>query len=243
MFVVGAAAIAGPGVAALTGPGAAAATANLASGGLNTVFQGAQAAGQAAYDAAASAGPASGGGMPNGPGVPVDTSGYLAENEGWSETCGYDRGGVLFYCDEQGVHLRLFVDAPGSPSGGAAAGAGSAAAQPRLWTRFVNWVKSLVGRGPQAESAGSTASLAKGTTLARSLRESLAIKQAMANPTAGQQVRIVLKDGRWPASQGWVKMQQIVKSGGREGPINVHYVYNTVTGAADDFKIVMSGAR
>lgn len=38
---------------------------------------------------------------------------------------------------------------------------------------------------------------------------------------------------RWPASEGWVKMQQIVNG------VNIHYVRNTVKGAVDDFKLVM----
>jgi len=38
-------------------------------------------------------------------------------------------------------------------------------------------------------------------------------------------------------------MQQLIQSGGREGPINVHYLYNTKTGLVDDAKIVLPGAR
>jgi hypothetical protein len=52
-----------------------------------------------------------------------------------------------------------------------------------------------------------------------------------------------MTDPRWPASDGWVKVQQMVQSAGRDGPINVHYVYNTVTGAIDDLKIVLPGVR
>jgi filamentous hemagglutinin len=44
-----------------------------------------------------------------------------------------------------------------------------------------------------------------------------------------------MTDSRWPASEGWVKMQMTFGSG--EDMINVHYVRNTVTGAIDDFKI------
>jgi hypothetical protein len=100
--------------------------------------------------------------------------------------------------------------------------------------------KVPVGSAP---SAGSTANLSKGTTLARNLREQLAIKQALSNPTAGSQLPLKMTDPRWPASQGWVKMQQVIQSGGREGPINTHYLYNTITGAVDDAKIVLPGAR
>jgi hypothetical protein len=96
---------------------------------------------------------------------------------------------------------------------------------------------------PQVAGRGSTAALSKGTTVARNLREKLAIEQAMTNPTAGRALDLKMTDARWPASEGWVKMQQMVQSGGREGPINVHYLHNTATGAIDDFKIVLQGAR
>jgi hypothetical protein len=100
-----------------------------------------------------------------------------------------------------------------------------------------------IGRGAAVLGRGSTASLARGTTLARNLRESLAVEQAMANPTAGRELALKMTDPRWPASEGWVKMQQVIQSGGREGATNVHYLLNKVTGAIDDFKIVLQGAR
>lgn len=94
-----------------------------------------------------------------------------------------------------------------------------------------------------AKSGASTADLMKGTTLPRNLREQLAVEQAMSRPGAGDVLPIKMTDPRWPASDGWVKMQQTVQSGGREGPINVHHVFNQTTGAVDDFKIVVPGAR
>ena len=97
------------------------------------------------------------------------------------------------------------------------------------------------GLGVAAKTAGSTADLAKGTTIARNLREQLAIEQAMSRPAAGQVLPIKMTDPRWPASDGWVKMQQMIKPGGE--PINVHYLQNTATGAVDDIKIVIPGAR
>ena len=48
-----------------------------------------------------------------------------------------------------------------------------------------------------------------------------------------------LTDPRWPGSEGWVKMQQVIKLGGK--PINVHYLLNETTGTIDDFKIVLPG--
>jgi hypothetical protein len=39
-----------------------------------------------------------------------------------------------------------------------------------------------------------------------------------------------MNDPRWEADDGWVKMEQTVDG------VEVHYVYNTRTGATDDFK-------
>ncbi|MCC7386357.1 MAG: RHS repeat-associated core domain-containing protein [Deltaproteobacteria bacterium] len=94
---------------------------------------------------------------------------------------------------------------------------------------------------PQTLGRGSTANLSKGTTLARNLREQLAIEQAMSSPAAGTRLRLTMTDPRWPGSEGWVKMQQVMQPGGE--PINVHYLFNEATGAIDDFKIVLPGRR
>ncbi len=88
---------------------------------------------------------------------------------------------------------------------------------------------------------GSTADLAKGTTLPRNLREQLAIEQAAASPAAGTKLPINMTDPRWPGAQGWQKMDTWIKPGG--DPINVHYLYNPVTKQIDDFKIVLPGPR
>ena len=94
---------------------------------------------------------------------------------------------------------------------------------------------------PCKEGVGSTASLAKGTTVPRDLREQLAIEQVRSQPEAGKVLPIKMNDPKWSAEDGWAKMQQIVKPGGE--PINVHYVRNTKTGEVDDFKIVIQGSR
>jgi hypothetical protein len=65
----------------------------------------------------------------------------------------------------------------------------------------------------------------------------------MRNPGAGRALDLKMADPRWPALDGWTKMQQLVQTGGREGSINVHYLYNQATGAMDDFKIVLQGRR
>jgi hypothetical protein len=72
-----------------------------------------------------------------------------------------------------------------------------------------------------------------GRTQANNLKEQLAMEQAQSNPTGGQQIQnIQMKDPRWPANQGWVKMRQNING------IEIHYVRNTVTGAVADFKFV-----
>ena len=88
---------------------------------------------------------------------------------------------------------------------------------------------------------GSTADLAKGTTVPRNLREQLAVDQVAANQAAGNKLGIIMNDPRWPSSQGWQKWEQIIQPGG--DPISVHYLRNTVTGEIDDFKITLPGAR
>ena len=92
---------------------------------------------------------------------------------------------------------------------------------------------------------GSTASLSKGTTLPRNLREQLAIEEVLSKPAIGKELDIIMTDTKngWMASDGWVKMQQFIKPGGGEGPINVHYVYNKLTQQIDDLKIVLHGVR
>ncbi len=82
--------------------------------------------------------------------------------------------------------------------------------------------------GTAAESAvGST-----GRTEASNLTEQLAMQAAQADPAAGRVLPITMTDARWPASDGWVKMAQNISG------VEIHYVYNTVTGASADFKFV-----
>jgi len=79
-------------------------------------------------------------------------------------------------------------------------------------------------------SRGST-----GRTEPSDLREQLAMEQVKSNPSAGTQLtRITLNDPRWPSSEGWVKMQQIVPTS--QGNINIHYVYSQTLNVFDDFK-------
>jgi RHS repeat-associated protein len=79
----------------------------------------------------------------------------------------------------------------------------------------------------------SAASLAStGRTTATSLAEQLAMQQAKSNPAAGSVIplRGGMKDPRWPASGGWVKMRQNVNG------VEIHYLRNTRTSETLDFK-------
>ncbi len=81
--------------------------------------------------------------------------------------------------------------------------------------------------------------LGKGSTgrvVANTLEEQLAMKEVMYNPLANAfEVPITMTDTRWLGTEGWVKMQRVVTlSDGTK--INIHYVYNKITGAFDDFK-------
>lgn len=62
------------------------------------------------------------------------------------------------------------------------------------------------------------------------------MEQVKSNPLEGatELDNVVLNDPRWPATDGWVKMQNIVVTS--EGKINIHFNYNTETGATADFK-------
>ncbi len=79
--------------------------------------------------------------------------------------------------------------------------------------------------GKSATSAGSM-----GRTSPETLTEQLAMEQVKAKPAGVPLKNTIMKDSRWPASQGWVKMEQKVNG------VTVHYVRNTITGAVDDFK-------
>jgi len=71
-----------------------------------------------------------------------------------------------------------------------------------------------------------------GTKAATTLAERLAIEAAESNPAAGKVLQTTLNDARWPAAQGWVKMESRSAGG-----VVVHWVRNTVTGAVADFKL------
>ena len=83
----------------------------------------------------------------------------------------------------------------------------------------------LVHNCPTDQSRGSTGRTTPGGT-----NESRAMTYVQENAGYGNQLSTIMNDSRWPAEDGWVKMEQTVNG------IEVHYVYNTVTGVSDDFK-------
>ena len=88
---------------------------------------------------------------------------------------------------------------------------------------------STLPKTKQPTSRGST-----GRTQPVNLKEQLAMEQVKLNPLEGKPVDLIMNDPRWPASEGWIKMQQIVRTS--QGNINIHYVYNPTLQIFDDFK-------
>ena len=70
----------------------------------------------------------------------------------------------------------------------------------------------------------------------QNLREQLAMEQVMSRPEAGRFLALGkgMTDTRWPAEAGWIKMFQDVTL--TDVKYQVHYLYNTQTGAWADFK-------
>ena len=89
-----------------------------------------------------------------------------------------------------------------------------------------------VGNPVEVAGKGST-----GRTVPNTLNEQMAMHQVMSNPLEGavdmsklKNRPIIMSDPRWLASEGWVKMSNNVNG------IEIHFVYNKITGAFDDFK-------
>jgi RHS repeat-associated protein len=104
-----------------------------------------------------------------------------------------------------------------SSAGASASEAGAATA--------VDGLPGLPAAAPMPLGRGST-----GRTVPQSLTEQLAMEEVRAAPGGTALTKLTLTDTRWPPSEGWVKMQQLVNG------VNIHYVRNVITGAVDDFK-------
>ncbi|MBC1749522.1 hypothetical protein HB983_12355 [Listeria seeligeri] len=88
-----------------------------------------------------------------------------------------------------------------------------------------------VGNPVKIEGRGST-----GRTKPNNLNEQMAMHQVQSNPLKGaKELPIKMTDKRWASEDDWVKMQNVVilEDGTK---VNVHFVYNKITGQFDDFK-------
>ncbi|WP_228471244.1 hypothetical protein [Listeria welshimeri] len=88
-----------------------------------------------------------------------------------------------------------------------------------------------VGNPVKIEGRGST-----GRTKPNNLNEQMAMHQLQSNQMKGaKELPIKMTDKRWPSEDGWAKMQNVVTL--EDGTkVNVHFVYNKITGQFDDFK-------
>lgn len=76
-----------------------------------------------------------------------------------------------------------------------------------------------------------------GRTVANNLNEQLAMKEVMSNPLESASkvpLRNGMTDSRWLGTDGWTKMQRVITTS--DGNITIHFNYNEITGAFDDFK-------
>jgi len=71
----------------------------------------------------------------------------------------------------------------------------------------------------------------------KNLLEEMTMKAALTHPELGIPVQMgkPMRDPRWPAEEGWIKMSFVEKSNNGQVAV-VHYVMNSLTGAVDDFK-------
>jgi hypothetical protein len=92
----------------------------------------------------------------------------------------------------------------------------------------------VVGKGKDGGGSEEVPKLleqkATGRTEAKDLKEKLAMEEAMANPGGSHAKGVNMKDPRYPAKDGWIKMEQEVNG------VKIHYIKNTITGAVADFK-------
>lgn len=77
-----------------------------------------------------------------------------------------------------------------------------------------------------------------GRTEPENLVEQLAMEQVKSDLLNGAKAlkNITLRDKRWLSSDGWVKMQSVIRSGSHQ--TTIHYVYNQSLNLVDDFKFV-----
>jgi len=98
------------------------------------------------------------------------------------------------------------------------------------------------GMDPFDEGTGNSVNVlgrgSTGRTVANNLNEQLAMKEVMSNPLENA-TTVPLKNGmtdsRWLGTDGWTKMQRVITTSDGKN-ITIHFNYNEITGAFDDFK-------
>lgn len=94
-------------------------------------------------------------------------------------------------------------------------------------SRNTNFYEGAIRLNKPFAPFGST-----GRTEPRNLREQIAMQAAKADYRGGSIAPFKLGDKRWPDATGWVKMTRNINK------TEIHYVYNTRTGAIRDFKFI-----
>ena len=93
---------------------------------------------------------------------------------------------------------------------------------------------------PQSSTSGGSTSeygVDNRRVVPKNLQEQLAMQQVKSDPLRNaKELPITLNDPRWPASEGWVKMQSIVET--EKGKITIHFVFNKIKHIFDDFKFI-----
>ena len=100
----------------------------------------------------------------------------------------------------------------------------------------------LVDRVSRSKGINIAGKGSTGRTEPQNKNEKSAMKLVLQNPLqdATHISKIKMSDSRWSASDGWIKMQRVVKhSDGMKSVI--HFVYNEALGLYDDFKFVYYG--
>ena len=115
---------------------------------------------------------------------------------------------------------------------GGAIGTGAGIACGTVATYSVPAMSQISGVGNPVPVLGRGST---GRTEPLNIYEQMSMHQIMSNPLDGaKQLPTIMNDSRWPSSDGWVKMQNIVKHTG--GQTSIHFVYNIITHEFDDFK-------
>jgi hypothetical protein len=119
-----------------------------------------------------------------------------------------------------------------------AAGYGVSAAE-RIQNARLNNLEAYLSNSGKLLTAGAAVSAmviplglgSTGRTTPLTLDEQLAMEQVMSDPLSGAtQLQVNMTDSRWPGSEGWEKWANNING------VEVHFVYNPLTGEFDDFK-------